>query len=171
MCHTPRKEYYKKFLFEPFPVESHLDHVLHDHVVAEVVTRTIATKQDAVDWLTWTFYYRRLTQNPNYYNMMGVTHRHVSDHLSDLVESVVSDLENSKVRDMFDWFHMCRMHAVVAVFIVPFSSCVAMVQLYISIVPFKMCACRIPLCCRSLLWRTTWTLSPSTLQSSPPTTT
>lgn len=97
MCHTPRKEYYKKFLFEPFPVESHLDHVLHDHFVAEIVTRTIATKQDAVDWLTWTFYYRRLTQNPNYYNMMGVTHRHVSDHLSDLVESVVSDLENSKV--------------------------------------------------------------------------
>ena len=45
MCHAPRKEYYKKFLFEPFPVESHLDHALHDHMVAEIVTRTITTKQ------------------------------------------------------------------------------------------------------------------------------
>lgn len=84
MCHAPKKEYYKKFLFEPLPggstapvatqvltsiafewspgrasqcnarlnhaalaslpslppaVESHLDHFLHDHMAAEVVTR------------------------------------------------------------------------------------------------------------------------------------
>ena len=45
MCHAPRKEYYKKFLFEPLPVESHLDHFLHDHFVAEIVTRTIENKQ------------------------------------------------------------------------------------------------------------------------------
>lgn len=36
MCHAPRKEYYKKFLFEPFPVESHLDHFIADHISAEV---------------------------------------------------------------------------------------------------------------------------------------
>ena len=69
MCHAPRKEYYKKFLFEPYPVESHLAYALHDHMAAEVVNKTIANKQDAVDYLTWTFYYRRLSQNPNYYNL------------------------------------------------------------------------------------------------------
>ena len=69
MCHTPRKEYYKKFLFEPFPVESHLDHALHDHFVAEIGTRTVQNKQDAVDYLTWTFLFRRILQNPNYYNL------------------------------------------------------------------------------------------------------
>ena len=52
-------------------MESHLDHFLHDHLSAEVVTRTVTNKQDAVDYLTWTFYYRRLAQNPNYYNLQA----------------------------------------------------------------------------------------------------
>ncbi|GJR72086.1 DExH-box ATP-dependent RNA helicase DExH12-like protein [Tanacetum coccineum] len=95
-CHAPRKEYYKKFLFESLPVESHLHHHLHDNLNAEVVARVIANKQDAVDYLTWTFMYRRLTQNPNYYNLQGVSQRHLSDHLSELVENTLSDLEASK---------------------------------------------------------------------------
>ena len=33
------QEFYKKFLYEPFPVESHLDHFLADHINAEVVTK------------------------------------------------------------------------------------------------------------------------------------
>ncbi|KAL0296226.1 UNVERIFIED_CONTAM: DExH-box ATP-dependent RNA helicase DExH12 [Sesamum radiatum] len=93
LCHAPRKEYYKKFLYEAFPVESHLHHYLHDNLNAEVVVGVIQNKQDAVDYLTWTFMYRRLTQNPNYYNLQGVSHRHLSDHLSELVENTISDLE------------------------------------------------------------------------------
>lgn len=79
-----------------FSFQSHLDHRLHDHFNAEIVTKTIENKQDAVDYLTWTFLYRRLTQNPNYYNLQGVTHRHLSDHLSELVENTLQDLEQSK---------------------------------------------------------------------------
>ncbi|KAI8357996.1 Sec63-domain-containing protein [Mortierella sp. GBAus27b] len=96
MCQSNRKEFYKKFLFEALPVESHLDHFLHDHFNAEVVTKTIENKQDAVDYLTWTFMYRRMAQNPNYYSLQGVTHRHLSDHLSELVETTVNDLVTSK---------------------------------------------------------------------------
>ena len=96
LCHAPRKEYYKKFLYEAFPVESHLHHFLHDNLNAEIVAGVIENKQDAVDYLTWTFMYRRLTQNPNYYNLQGVSHRHLSDHLSELVENTLNDLEVSK---------------------------------------------------------------------------
>ncbi|KAM7261422.1 hypothetical protein ACFE04_008789 [Oxalis oulophora] len=96
LCHAPRKEYYKKFLYEAFPVESHLHHFLHDNFNAEVVATVIENKQDAVDYLTWTFMYRRLTQNPNYYNLQGVSNQHLSDHLSELVENTLSDLEASK---------------------------------------------------------------------------
>jgi pre-mRNA-splicing helicase BRR2 len=81
---------------DPLPVESHIDQFLHDHLTAEIVTKTVENKQDAVDYLTWTFYYRRLTQNPNYYNLLGTTHRHLSDHLSELIENTILDLEESK---------------------------------------------------------------------------
>ncbi|GAB4840529.1 DExH-box ATP-dependent RNA helicase DExH12 [Ancistrocladus abbreviatus] len=96
LCHAPRKEYYKKFLYEAFPVESHLHHFLHDNLNAEMLVGAIENKQDAVDYLTWTFMYRRLTRNPNYYNLQGVSHRHLSDYLSELVENILADLEASK---------------------------------------------------------------------------
>jgi len=105
MCQSSKKEFFKKFLYEPLPVESHLDHCLHDHFNAEIVTKTIENKQDAVDYLTWTFIYRRMTQNPNYYNLQGVSHRHLSDHLSEIVENTINDLEQSKcisIEDDFD---------------------------------------------------------------------
>ena len=96
MCQTSKKEFYKKFLYEALPVESHLDHFLHDHFNAEIVTQTIENKQDAVDYLTWSFLYRRMALNPNYYGLQGVTHRHLSDHLSELVENTLNDLAQSK---------------------------------------------------------------------------
>merc|ERR1712078_744504 len=92
LCQSSKKDYYKKFIYEPLPVESHLDQRITDHMNAEIVMKTIENKQDAVDWLTWTFYYRRLSQNPNYYGMQGVTHQHVSDHLSEAVETAVEGL-------------------------------------------------------------------------------
>uniref|UniRef100_A0A7E4UNZ2 U5 small nuclear ribonucleoprotein 200 kDa helicase n=1 Tax=Panagrellus redivivus TaxID=6233 RepID=A0A7E4UNZ2_PANRE len=105
MCQANKKDYFKKFLYEPLPLESHLDSCLHDHFNAEVVTKTIENKQDAVDYLTWTFLYRRMTQNPNYYSLQGVTHRHLSEALSELVENTLKDLENSQciaVKDEMD---------------------------------------------------------------------
>lgn len=96
LCQSSKKDFFKKFLFEPLPIESHLDHFLHDHFNAEIVTRTIENKQDAVDYLTWTFLYRRMSQNPNYYNLSGLTHRHLSDHLSEMIETTLTDLERAK---------------------------------------------------------------------------
>jgi pre-mRNA-splicing helicase BRR2 len=107
MCQASRKSQLLKFLQEPLPTESYLDHFLHDHMCAEINVKMIENKQDAVDYATWTLFYRRLSQNPNYYNLQGVTHRHVSDHLSELIENTVSDLENAKciaVEDEMDLF-------------------------------------------------------------------
>lgn len=105
-CHTPKKEFYKKFIYEPLPVESQLDRFLHDHINAAVVNQVITSKQDAVDWITWTFFYRRLTQNPNFYNLAGVSPDHLSDHLSELIEDVVNDLQQSKCLAVVDGVHL-----------------------------------------------------------------
>ena len=95
LCHSARKEFYKKFLFEPLPVESHLDLFLPDHLNSEIFSTTIKDTEDCIDFLTWTLLYRRLTQNPNYYNLKGVTHQFLCDHLSELVETTLQQLEEA----------------------------------------------------------------------------
>lgn len=37
-----------------------------------------------------------MTQNPNYYNLNNTSHKHLSDHLSELVENTLNDLVTSK---------------------------------------------------------------------------
>ncbi|KAK9868384.1 hypothetical protein WJX84_004044 [Apatococcus fuscideae] len=95
MVHEPKKSFYKKFLYEPFPVESSLQDQVADHFNAEVVAGTIASKQDAVDYLTWTFFFRRLLQNPAYYDMDGTDSAAVNAYLSGLVNKTLLALEDA----------------------------------------------------------------------------
>lgn len=87
---------YKDRCMEPFPVESQLRKTLSDHINAEIASGVIETKQDAVDYLTWTFFYRRLPKNPNYYGMRGFSHQEISAELSEMVDASLSELEASK---------------------------------------------------------------------------
>jgi pre-mRNA-splicing helicase BRR2 len=95
-CHAPKKDYLKKLLYEPLPIESHLDSYLHDPINSEIVTKTVTTMQEAIDYLTWTFLYRRLSRNPSYYGLRGTTNEFISEHLSEIIETVIGDLEESK---------------------------------------------------------------------------
>lgn len=70
LVHEPKKVFYRKFLYEPFPVESALHKKLHNHLNAEIVGGTITSLEDAIDYLSWTYYFRRLIQNPSYYSRM-----------------------------------------------------------------------------------------------------
>ena len=63
-----------------------------DHFNAEAVAGTIGSKQDAVDYMTWTFLYRRLLQNPSYYDLEGTTAEDVNEYLSALVERTFTTL-------------------------------------------------------------------------------
>ncbi|GAU12731.1 hypothetical protein TSUD_122230 [Trifolium subterraneum] len=95
LVHEPKKSFYKKFLYEPFPVESSLRERLHDHINAEIVSGTICHKQDAVHYLTWTYLFRRLMVNPAYYGLENVEPEFLSSFLSSLIQSTFEDLEDS----------------------------------------------------------------------------
>lgn len=94
-CHTSRKAYLNKFLFEPLPVESSLHLNLADPLNAAVVSKSVGSMQDAVEWLTWFFFYRRLPQNPVYYALTGVSDEQISEYVSVLTENAVEELSKA----------------------------------------------------------------------------
>ncbi|OJD26802.1 hypothetical protein ACJ73_01804 [Blastomyces percursus] len=100
MVPAVKRDYYKKFLNEALPIESHLQIYLHDAFVTEISTRTIASTQDAVDWMTYTYFYRRLLANPSYYGLTDVSHEGLSTFLSELVENTLKELSEAKVIDL-----------------------------------------------------------------------
>lgn len=99
LVHDLKKNFYKKFLYEPFPVESSLMGVLPDHINAEIVAGTIKNKQEFLDYLTWTYYFRRLMKNPNYYDLDILEPDCINEYLSGLVETTVKSLIDSHCID------------------------------------------------------------------------
>lgn len=98
-----KKEFYKHFLHTGFPVESSLHKVLDNHLGAEISAGTIATKQDALDYLTWTFFFRRLHKNPSFYGLEISAEEHnttaaqtmANDYMINLVETSLGELSAS----------------------------------------------------------------------------
>jgi len=98
-----KKAFYKHFLHTGFPVESSLHNVLDNHLAAEVNAGTIATKQDALDYLTWTFFFRRIHKNPSYYGLeispeeqsSTSAQEHANDFMVGLVDKSLSELSDS----------------------------------------------------------------------------
>jgi activating signal cointegrator complex subunit 3 len=102
MVEESKKPFYKKFLYDPFPVESSLSEHLHDHINAEIVSGTIGSKQDAIDYITWTYYFRRLLKNPTYYQLEDVASDNVNKHLSGMLDAVLQDLQMAECVELPD---------------------------------------------------------------------
>ena len=100
MVPAVKREYYKKFLNEALPIESHLQMYLHDAFVSEISTKMIESAEDAISWTTFTYFYRRLLANPSYYSLTDTSHEGLSAHLSELVEATLKDLAESKIIDL-----------------------------------------------------------------------
>ena len=91
-----KKIFYKHFLNLGFPVESSLHKVLDNHIGAEISAGTIKTRQEAMDFLTWTFLYRRAHNNPTYYGIEDVSQYGISQYLAGLIDKSIDSLVKSK---------------------------------------------------------------------------
>ncbi len=96
MTERALKDYYEEVCLKPTPLESQFPEVLTDQINAEVASGVIDTKESILHYLTWTFFFRRLPKNPNYYDLAGTSHMEKSSHLSILVDRSVSDLKDTK---------------------------------------------------------------------------
>ncbi|KAB5540523.1 Sec63 Brl domain-containing protein, partial [Coniochaeta sp. 2T2.1] len=95
-----KKDFYKHFLHTGFPVESSLHTVLDNHLCAEVSAETVITKQDALDYLTWTFFFRRLHKNPSYYGLEISAEEHNSTMAQQLANDFMIEMVNKSLSEL-----------------------------------------------------------------------
>lgn len=93
--HEPKKNFYRKFLHDPFPVESSLHLQLHNHINAEIATGTLLQKKDCFEYLAWTYCFRRLIMNPSYYQLHDTTSSGLEKFIDELISNVLIDLQKS----------------------------------------------------------------------------
>uniref|UniRef100_A0A0R3U7I7 Helicase C-terminal domain-containing protein n=1 Tax=Mesocestoides corti TaxID=53468 RepID=A0A0R3U7I7_MESCO len=96
MVQDTKKAFYKRFLYEPFPVESCLPKILPDYLNAEIAAGSVTSMQGALECLTWTFYYRRLLVGlSSYYQLEEASPTSVNAFLSKVVSDAVTCLLDS----------------------------------------------------------------------------
>lgn len=100
--HEWEKESFKEAFLEPSVVESQLGFNFIDVLNVEIVSGGIQKKEECVDWLTWTYFYRRLSHNPNYYNLSSNDPLEINDYISELIDAGLADLEESKCVEISD---------------------------------------------------------------------
>lgn len=91
-----KKNFYRRYLNDPFPIESHLESQLADHINAEIASGSITSKQACLDFITWTYYFRRVMKNPQYYGIVEGSIESMKEFLIKLIDKTVDVLVKHK---------------------------------------------------------------------------
>jgi activating signal cointegrator complex subunit 3 len=70
--------------------------MLYDHINAEISTGSLTSKQSCIDYMTWTYFFRRLLKNPSYYGLERVNANDLNKFLSNLIDDCLKQLSDSK---------------------------------------------------------------------------
>ena len=87
LCEESRKEFIKKFINSPFPVESSMMPHVADHVNAEIASGRIRSKNALMAWIDGTYFALRLAKNPKYYGEKVTVASVAEETLKELTES------------------------------------------------------------------------------------
>ena len=91
-----KKNFYKKFLYEPFPLESSLHKMLYDHINAEISSGMLTDKKQCVDYIKWTYFFKRLVKNPTYYGLLNSKDpKSLNKFINNLLERVLNELHDA----------------------------------------------------------------------------
>lgn len=92
LCHDTRKYFYKKFLYEPFPIESCLHRCLTDHLNAEIVNGTVKDAASGIKLLNSSYLGIRIRANPLYYGAEGKSEELIEAYLHTLLAKSIDEL-------------------------------------------------------------------------------
>ena len=90
-----KKNFYRKYLNDPFPIESRLTTQLAEHLNAEINSGTITNKQSCMDYLTWTYWFRRITRNPLFYEIPSNDSKALQKYIVDMIDKICLELKAS----------------------------------------------------------------------------
>ena len=91
-----KKNFYKKFLYEPFPLESSLHKMLYDHINAEISSGMLTDKKQCIDYIKWTYFFKRLVKNPTYYGLSDAKDpKELNKFINKLLEKVLHELHDA----------------------------------------------------------------------------
>lgn len=91
-CEQTKKNFYRRYLNDPFPIESSLLEQIDDHVNAEIARGEITSKQTCIDWFTWSYAFRRILKNPNFYGLNDNKNETIKQFLIDFVDKIIDRL-------------------------------------------------------------------------------
>lgn len=86
MVSEDKKAFLKRFISEPFSVESCLSKMTSEFLNSEIACGKISSSSDAVRWLKCSFFFRRLKRNPCFYGADGLDDDSINIHLEKMVQ-------------------------------------------------------------------------------------
>ncbi|ORZ33313.1 Sec63 domain-containing protein, partial [Catenaria anguillulae PL171] len=69
---------------------------------------------DALDFVTWTYFFRRIQRNPTYYGLDSPEPEDVSMYLSKMIDEVLTDLHRAGIASYYYMFHQTLEHFLFA---------------------------------------------------------